>query len=252
MTLGYRCFDGKAGEGFCSKTLRFNWIKRCYFGEICSLAGWARIGHDKRSLVSGIIVFDSNSVYSCRPGRNVERRPLRRRSVDDVGGHRFFARKRCVGGRLQIPRGKGFTDNYPWRKTAVRPVASAKLALPRRQQPPRIPGPLAQLAAHTNLVDGIKKQFLGDAGPEANGKFDELMSGLVTGKMDMNGLRAQAKSAADQLRAMKKDMGGEGSVMLDAYLGILDKFLAEEPEAPAPAGVAPAATNSPQGITIIR
>ena len=66
-------------------------------------------------------------------------------------------------------------------------------------------------------------------GPEANGKFDELMGGLLTGKIDISGLRAQAKSAADQLRAMKKDMGGDGSAMLDAYLSVLEKFLAEEP-----------------------
>jgi hypothetical protein len=103
------------------------------------------------------------------------------------------------------------------------------------------------LAAHTNLIDGIKKQFLAEAGPEANGKFDELMGGLMTGKIDMSGLRAQAKSAVDQLRAMKKDSGGEGSAMLDAYLGVLEKFLAEEPE-PA----TPAPTNSPQGIITIR
>jgi hypothetical protein len=40
-------------------------------------------------------------------------------------------------------------------------------------------------------------------------------------------------------------------MMLDAYLGILDKFLAEEPPAPAEPVTAPA-TNSYKGTIIIR
>jgi hypothetical protein len=108
-----------------------------------------------------------------------------------------------------------------------------------------------QLGANTNLVRQIRQQFLADAGPQANDKFDELMGGLMSGKMDINGLRAEAKNAADQLRAMKKDMGGESSETLDAYLNVLDSFLAQSASAPA-ATPAPATTNAPQGTIIIR
>lgn len=151
-----------------------------------------------------------------------------------------------VLGQIKIPRGKVSTITLG--KTAIRPVAAAANVPAAAGQVAS--GPLAELAAHTNLVDGIRKQFLADAGPEANGKFDELMGGLMTGKIDISGLRAQAKSAADQLRAMKKDAGGEGSAMLDAYLSVLDNFLAEEP-APEPPTTAPA-TNTYRGTTTIR
>jgi len=103
------------------------------------------------------------------------------------------------------------------------------------------------LGANTNLVQQIRKQFLADAGPKANDKFDELLNGLTTGKLDINGLRAEAKSAADQLRAMKKDMGGDAGETLDAYLGVLDSFLSQS----APPAAAPV-TNSTQGTIIIR
>lgn len=109
---------------------------------------------------------------------------------------------------------------------------------------------LQQLGSDTNLIQQIRKQFLADAGPQANDKFDELLTGLMSGKMDINDLRAQAKSAADQLRAMKKDMGSDAGQTLDAYLSVLDNFLAQSAPGSTPAQ-APA-TNPPQGTIIIR
>jgi hypothetical protein len=88
-------------------------------------------------------------------------------------------------------------------------------------------GGFSQLGAHTNLIRQVQKQFLADAGPEANQKFDELLSGLMSGKLTVNDLRAQAQSAADQLREMKRQ-GGEGAgFATDTYLTILDHFLKE-------------------------
>jgi hypothetical protein len=88
-------------------------------------------------------------------------------------------------------------------------------------------GGFSQLGAHTNLIRQVQKQFLADAGPEANQKFDELLSGLMSGKLTVNDLRAQAQSAADQLREMKRQ-GGEGAgLATDTYLTILDHFLKE-------------------------
>ena len=62
------------------------------------------------------------------------------------------------------------------------------------------PGPdmtadLRNLGANTNVIEQIRKQFLADAGPEANNKYDELVGGLLSGKIDMAGLQAEAKSA---------------------------------------------------------
>ena len=95
-----------------------------------------------------------------------------------------------------------------------------------------------KLAGHTNLIRQVQKQFLGDAGPEANQKFDELLSGLMSGTLTMDDLRAQAQSAADQLRALKSEGGEEAGFATDTYLAILDRFL----KGSAPAGTQ---TNAP-------
>jgi hypothetical protein len=155
-----------------------------------------------------------------------------------------------VLGQLKLPRNKVSTITLGSAIVSVRPVTSTNNPAPRDAATPvaaDAEGALRQLGSSTNLIEHIRNQFLADAGPQANGKFDELLNGLMSGKMDINGLRAEAKTAADQLRAMKKDMGGEAGETLDAYLGVLDNFLAEStPAAPAPA------TNSTQGTIIIR
>ena len=97
---------------------------------------------------------------------------------------------------------------------------------------------LAQLGTHTNLIRQVQKQFLKDAGPEANQKFEELLGGLMSGKLTVDDLRAEAKSAADQLRALKRDSGEDSGLAADAYLAILDQFLKGTPPAAA-------ATNAP-------
>jgi hypothetical protein len=152
-------------------------------------------------------------------------------------------------GQIKIPRGKVSTITLG--NIAAHPSVAANSGAPGisptgTNSPSDASDPLRQLGANTNLVQQIRKQFLSDAGPQANDKFDELLTGLMTGKLDMNGLRAEAKAAADQLRAAKKDMGGD-SFTLDAYLGVLDNFIAQSapPAAPPP-------TNSPKGTIIIR
>jgi hypothetical protein len=157
-----------------------------------------------------------------------------------------------VLGQLKLPRNKVSTITLGSPNNVSRPVASTNNPAPApsalaTQSTAATAGALQQLGANTNLVQQIRKQFLADAGPKANDKFDELLNGLTTGKLDMNDLRAEAKSAADQLRAMKKDMGGDAGETLDAYLGVLDSFLSQS----APPAAAPV-TNSTQGTIIIR
>ena len=88
-------------------------------------------------------------------------------------------------------------------------------------------GALKSLGANTNFIEQIKGQFLADAGPEANQQFNDMLGGLLTGKIDIAALRAQAKSAADQLRAYQKELGPEASDTYSSYLAILDHFLQE-------------------------
>ena len=73
----------------------------------------------------------------------------------------------------------------------------------------------------------VQAQFLADAGPEANAKFNELLGGLMTGKLSLEDLRVQAQSAATQMHEARKELGDDAGVMIDGYLAILDHFLKE-------------------------
>src|SRR5258708_38002206 len=91
----------------------------------------------------------------------------------------------------------------------VRPPAA--LARPPHSYSPAATNSAADLAealrksgANTNLIQQVQKQFLSDAGPEANDKFNELLSGYMTGKLSVNDIRTQAKSAADPLRELNR------------------------------------------------
>src|SRR5216684_4486036 len=79
---------------------------------------------------------------------------------------------------------------------------------------------LARVPAQT------KQQFLSGASPEANQKFNEMAEGLLSGKLNVADIRAEAAAAAEQLRKLKHD-SGEDAGALDGYLTILDNFLRE-------------------------
>jgi hypothetical protein len=93
------------------------------------------------------------------------------------------------------------------------------------------------LGANTNFIGQIRQQMLAD-NPGAASNYDELVSGLMSGKLNMNDLRREAKSSADQLRALKRDLGPEAGDSLNAYLEVLDNFLKET--AAEPTGATPA------------
>jgi hypothetical protein len=80
----------------------------------------------------------------------------------------------------------------------------------------------------TNLIQQVQAQILGSsASPEAVNKFNELLDGLSTGKIDMNELRAEAQSAAEQLESFTNEMGPDASGEAESYLSILNNFLQE-------------------------
>ena len=148
-----------------------------------------------------------------------------------------------VLGTLRLPRAKVahiILGTNTVTNAAVLPVATNRLA---QLHSPLIPATnsaspgsssLAQLGASSNILHQIETQFLSDAGPEAKAKFNELAGGLLNGSLSMDNLRAEAKSAADQLRSMRKDGGSEGGWTMDAYLAILDNFLKETAPANGP------------------
>jgi hypothetical protein len=98
---------------------------------------------------------------------------------------------------------------------------------------------LSELQTNAALAKQVQAKYLADVGPEATAKYNEMLRDLFSGKMSIGDLRNQAKSAADQLRSYKKELGSEAGSELDEYLVILDKFIKEGGEdtttSPAPA-----------------
>ena len=153
-----------------------------------------------------------------------------------------------VLGTVQLPRGKvahirlgstppaGSASPPASTTPAARMPATAQAAITTNSSPL-----LSGLGAHTNLIRQVQKQFLAGAGPEANQKFDELLNGLMSGKLSVDDLRAQAQAAADQLREMKRQGGEDAGFATDTYLTILDQFLKET----APSATA---TNAPASL----
>jgi hypothetical protein len=101
-----------------------------------------------------------------------------------------------------------------------------------------------QLKTQPALIQQVQNDYLSNATPEAKAKFDQMLTDLASGKMSVGDLRAEAKSAANQLRSLRKELGDDAGEGLDGYLAILDNFVQET--APAPVvvtnAIAPAKT----------
>jgi len=153
-----------------------------------------------------------------------------------------------VLGTVRLPRSKGAgiifgsvpatnSSAVPAGTNAASPKRATALTNATTAGSPILKG----MTVPTNLLQQVQQQFLSDAGPEANAKFNELLGGLVSGKLSVGDIRAQAKTAADQLRALQRESGEEGGDALGVYLSILDHFLKET----APAG---STTKAPKSV----
>jgi hypothetical protein len=94
-------------------------------------------------------------------------------------------------------------------------------------------GAFRNLGANTNFIAQVRQQMLTGADPAASQKYDELVSGLMSGKMNLNDLRNEAKASIDQINQLKREMGPQADSSLDSYLSILQNFVNETPPAAA-------------------
>jgi uncharacterized protein len=209
--------------------------------------------HKSRSLPmrSGVALFCAALVLFAAPGR------LRADQVEMQNGDRYAGQVVSLNtntvvlqsdalGTLRLPRanvaaitiGPGPALNLPRLPSLTNDPARTPF-LARTNGARNVSPALRQLGTNTNLIQQVQKQYLSGAGPEANDKFNDLLGGLMSGRLSVDDIRAEAKSAADQLRALKREGGEEAGLAADAYLAILDHFLKET--AP-PAG---SATNAP-------
>jgi hypothetical protein len=140
----------------------------------------------------------------------------------------------AVLGTVNLPRaevalitlGPGGATNFPRAASASKRQSTASSTAVTNGMTD-LSAPLRQLGANTNFVEQVRAQFLADAGPEANNKFNTLVGGLLSGRLTVNDIRAEAKTAADQLKELKRDLGEDAGWALDGYLAILENFLRE-------------------------
>ncbi len=154
-----------------------------------------------------------------------------------------------VLGKINVPRKHvaslafGTNAAAPKETTNVARV-SAPANLPTAALPVDLANTNADLSAalrnpgtDTNFIRQIREQMLA-GNPQAAGKYDELVNGLMSGKLNLNDLRREAKSSADQLRAFQRDLGPEAGDSLRVYLDVLDNFLKETATEPTNATTA--------------
>lgn len=152
-----------------------------------------------------------------------------------------------VLGRVSLPRDRvvhvvfgaaGLTNGVLPKTAMTRSSASATNAL--TDGDPGLATVLRQLRSQTNLIQQAQAGQLSAAGPEAQNKFQQLVGGLLSGRLSVADIRGEAKSAADQLREFKKDLGPDFGDALDSYLSILDNFVRETAPATPTGQTAPA------------
>lgn len=156
-------------------------------------------------------------------------------------------------GTLLVPRSKIATIALGTNALATplqAPVVAAQSAFgakpPAARPNPDLTTAIQQLRADTNatrqIQQQVQRQILAGADPQATEKFNEMVNGLMNGSLNVDDIRAQAKSAADQLRAAKKELGDDSGFAIDGYLAVLDGFLRETAASPNSATNTPASS----------
>jgi hypothetical protein len=186
---------------------------------------------------------------------------LRADHVEMQNGDRYFGKVLSVSadtvtlesemlGKINVPRKK--VASLAFGTNAAAPKAATNVAQISVPTNPPTAASLAVLAgtnadlsaairnlgANTNFIRQIREQMLAGS-PEAASNYDDMVTGLMNGKLNLDDLRREAKSSADQLRALKRDLGPEAGGSLDAYLDVLDNFLNETAAEPTNAAPAP-------------
>jgi len=86
-----------------------------------------------------------------------------------------------------------------------------------------------------NAVEQVQNQLLGDANPEATQMFQEMVRGLMSGKMDLGDVRNKAQSTLNELKDLQKDLGDdETAALLSSYASILQSFVNQAPASTKP------------------
>jgi hypothetical protein len=117
------------------------------------------------------------------------------------------------------------TSNIPRVSASTNPPSAAAPTVPATTNID-LSAALNRPGMDTNFIRQIRDQMLGSS-PAAASKYDEMVGGLMNGSLNLNDLRREAKTAADQIRELKHELGPEAGDALDGYLAQLNGFLEE-------------------------
>jgi hypothetical protein len=167
-----------------------------------------------------------------------------------------------VLGKVTLPRNKisvltfgdsASTNAAPTNTTTVAaaPVASPNSATTNAD----IAAALGKLGGNTNFIQQVRQQML-TGSPQATEKYNELVTGLMTGKLNVSDIRNEAKASIDRINELKAELGPEAGDSLDGYLTILQSFVNEtaptEAATPAIPPANPPANSSADGLQPFR
>lgn len=94
-------------------------------------------------------------------------------------------------------------------------------------------------------IERIQNEYLATATPEANQLFQQMLSGVQSGQMNLGDVRNQAATTLKELRAAQKEFGDDAlGGILDTYGEVLESFLQQT--APGSRPQTPAARPQPR------
>jgi hypothetical protein len=126
-----------------------------------------------------------------------------------------------ITGLLTIPRVKVAAITFGVSKAAPITASALKTNSFSPDQPLKI---------DPKAVEQVQNQLLGDATPEATQMFQDMVRGLLSGKLDAGDVRNKAQSTLDQLKDLQKDLGDDdATLLLNSYASILQNFINQTP-----------------------
>jgi hypothetical protein len=146
-----------------------------------------------------------------------------------------------VLGKVTLPREKVTTVTFGANTTANAATNSAP-----RTAGTNLVGALSGIGGGSNSIEQVRQQMLTGADPVAAQKYNEMVAGLMSGKLNLNDIRNEAKTSIEQINRLKQELGPEASDSLDSYLSILQGFVNETtPTTPAKAATPVTPTAAP-------
>lgn len=152
-----------------------------------------------------------------------------------------------VLGKVTLPREKVASMSFGANAATNSPVASRVVTATNRfvHSSTNIAAVLRN-STNSVTIEQIRQQMLTGTSPEANQKYDEMLSGLMSGKLSVNDIRDQAKASIGQINKLKQELGPQADPILDSYLEILQNFVNESEPATQ---TKPALPPPPTGMT---